>query len=79
MWIDVFALKRDGDEIAIDVNAQTVDLNVPDAELTTRRAQLALVAPQQDEGWLSVYAHSVRPLSRGGSGSAARRATWRQS
>ena len=61
------ALVQDGDEIAIDVEAQRVDLNVPEAELAVRRMRLVPAAVKPDEGWLSVYARSVLPLSRGGS------------
>ena len=58
------ALVEDGDRIVIDVEARTVDLDVPAAELAARRAQLAPAA-ERDEGWLSIYRRSVRPLARG--------------
>jgi len=60
-------LVQDGDEISIDVEAQRVDLNVPEVELAMRRKQLSPMPEKPDEGWLSVYARSVLPLSQGGS------------
>jgi dihydroxy-acid dehydratase len=61
------ALVQDGDEISIDVEAQRVDLNVPATELALRSKQMPLMPAKPDEGWLSVYARSVLPLSQGGS------------
>jgi dihydroxy-acid dehydratase len=58
-------LVRDGDEISVDVDARTVDLHVPDAELERRRAALAPLPAPTGCGWLSVYARSVQPLTRG--------------
>ena len=58
-------LVRDGDVISVDVDARTIDLHVPDAELAARRAQLPALAPPAGCGWLSVYARSVRPLGQG--------------
>jgi dihydroxy-acid dehydratase len=61
------ALVQDGDGISIDVEAQRVDLNVPETELALRSKQMPLMPAKPDEGWLSVYARSVLPLSQGGS------------
>jgi dihydroxy-acid dehydratase len=58
-------LVRDGDLIAIDVNARTVDLEVEAGELAARRAALPPLAAPAGCGWLSVYARSVAPLGSG--------------
>ncbi len=58
-------LVRDGDMIAIDVNARTVDLEVEPGELTDRRAALTPLAAPAGCGWLSVYARTVAPLGAG--------------
>ena len=58
-------LVRDGDLIAIDVNARTVDLEVEPGELAVRRAELPPLAAPTGCGWLSVYARSVAPLGSG--------------
>jgi len=58
-------LVRDGDLIAIDVNARTVDLEVEPGELAARRAALPPLAAPAGCGWLSVYARSVAPLGAG--------------
>jgi dihydroxy-acid dehydratase len=58
-------LVRDGDMISVDVDARTIDLEVPEGELAQRRAQLAPLIPSAGCGWLSVYARSVRPLRHG--------------
>ncbi len=58
-------LVRDGDLIAIDVNARTVDLEVEAGELAARRATLPPLAAPAGCGWLSVYARTVAPLGAG--------------
>ena len=58
-------LVRDGDMIAIDVNARTVDLEVEAGELAARRAALPPLAAPAGCGWLSVYARTVAPLGSG--------------
>ena len=58
-------LVRDGDVIAIDVNARTVDLEVEACQLAGRRAALPPLAAPTGCGWLSVYARSVAPLAAG--------------
>ncbi|GAA5049393.1 dihydroxy-acid dehydratase [Thermocatellispora tengchongensis] len=58
-------LVRDGDVISVDVDARTIDLEVPEAELAGRRAALPAAAPPAGCGWLSVYARTVGPLARG--------------
>ena len=58
-------LVRDGDLISVDVEARTIDLHVPDAELDQRRAALPPLTTPPGCGWLSIYARSVRPLGQG--------------
>ncbi|MGB6455201.1 MAG: dihydroxy-acid dehydratase [Streptosporangiaceae bacterium] len=58
-------LVRDGDVISVDLDARSIDLDVPEAELAQRRATLPALTPPSGCGWLSVYARTVRPLTRG--------------
>jgi dihydroxy-acid dehydratase len=58
-------LVRDGDVISVDLDARTIDLAVPDAELAQRRASLPTLSAPTGCGWLSVYARTVRPLTQG--------------
>ena len=58
-------LVRDGDIIRIDIDARTIDLDVPGPELARRRAELPDLVPPPGCGWLSVYARLVRPLGQG--------------
>ncbi len=65
-------LVRDGDVISIDVNARTVDLEVPETELAARRAELPPLRAPAGCGWLSVYARTVAPLGEGATLGGAR-------
>jgi dihydroxy-acid dehydratase len=58
-------LVEDGDVISVDVDARTIDLEVPADVLAQRRAALPPVQAPAGCGWLSVYARSVSPLGRG--------------
>jgi len=58
-------LVRDGDVITVDVDARTIDLDVPEAELAERRAALPALAAPTGCSWLSVYARTVSPLAQG--------------
>jgi dihydroxy-acid dehydratase len=58
-------LVRDGDRITIDVDARSIELEVPEAELARRRAEFEPLPPARGCSWLSVYARSVQPLGRG--------------
>jgi len=60
------ALVENGDRIAIDVEARTVDLDVPEAVLAARRAGLHAPAPSQEKGWLGIYLRNVASLPKGG-------------
>ena len=59
------ALVEDGDIIAIDIEKKAVVLEVPEAELSARRARLAPFATKHDSGWLSIYERTVQPLAKG--------------
>jgi len=59
------ALVENGDIISIDIEKKTVVLEVPDAELSARRAKLKPFTPKTDSGWLSIYDRTVRPLHEG--------------
>ncbi|MET8004451.1 dihydroxy-acid dehydratase [Nonomuraea glycinis] len=58
-------LVRDGDVITVDVDARSIDLDVPEAELAERRAALPALAAPTGCSWLSVYARTVSPLAQG--------------
>jgi dihydroxy-acid dehydratase len=58
-------LVEDGDVISVDVDARTVDLEVDADELARRRERLEPLEPPGGCSWLSVYARSVQPVSRG--------------
>jgi dihydroxy-acid dehydratase len=59
------ALVHDGDPISIDAEARSITLDVPEAELSTRRSKLRLLDQHSEEGWLAIYERSVQPLSKG--------------
>lgn len=58
-------LVEDGDVISVDVAERTLDLHVPEEELARRRERLAPLTQPAGCGWLSVYAKTVQPLTRG--------------
>jgi dihydroxy-acid dehydratase len=53
------ALVRDGDMISLDVTAGRLDLDVPDAELSSRRAELPAPPRRHLRGWPALYAEHV--------------------
>jgi dihydroxy-acid dehydratase len=59
------ALVRDGDRITIDVNARTLTLEAPEAELARRKAAWVRPAPRIATGYLARYARAVQAASRG--------------
>jgi dihydroxy-acid dehydratase len=59
------AFVREGDRIVIDVNALTVDLDVPDAELAKRRPEWKLPEPRYTTGALAKYAKLAQGAERG--------------
>ncbi len=58
-------LVKDGDIISVDIEARTIELDVPADELARRRDRLSPLQSPAGCGWLSVYARSVSPLRRG--------------
>ncbi|GAB3029136.1 dihydroxy-acid dehydratase [Parafrigoribacterium mesophilum] len=58
-------LVHDGDTIAIDVTARTVDLLVPFDELSARRDSRLVAEPKRTAGWLAAYAGAAEPLQKG--------------
>jgi dihydroxy-acid dehydratase len=59
------ALVENGDRIAIDVDARTIDLQVPEAALAARRARRGDPALTKSTGYLSIYQRVVQPMSTG--------------
>ena len=59
------ALVRDGDRITVDAETGSIELHVPESELTARRAHLVLKDQHSEEGWLAIYERSVQPLQQG--------------
>jgi dihydroxy-acid dehydratase len=60
------ALVAEGDQIAIDLDRRTCDLDVPSRELEARRERWRPPKPRHDRGWLRIYRRNVTPMSRGG-------------
>ncbi|MBL0142027.1 MAG: dihydroxy-acid dehydratase [Betaproteobacteria bacterium] len=58
-------LVEDGDVIRIDMERHCVTLQVPQAELEARAGRLVAHEPARENGWLSIYARVVEPMSRG--------------
>ncbi len=59
------ALVETGDRIVIDVDRRQLDLDVPEAELATRRQKLGPPKLKPAPGWLGIYQRSVQPMSTG--------------
>ena len=59
------ALLRDGDVIAIDLPARTLDVELTADELTWRRAEWAAPSPKYARGWLARYTALVSNASSG--------------
>jgi dihydroxy-acid dehydratase len=59
------ALVQNGDRIAIDVDARTLDLLVASEELARRRAALGTPALPKSRGYLGIYRRIVQPMSTG--------------
>lgn len=61
----LIAFVEDGDPILVDIEHRTVTLAVDEGELARRRERGPTVAPAEERGWLSIYARTVQPISRG--------------
>ncbi len=59
------AVVRDGDTVTIDVDARTLDVELPDGELAARLAAWRAPEPRVRSGVLAKYARSVSSASRG--------------
>jgi len=59
------ALIEDGDTIMIDAEAQTITLDISDAEMSSRRASWTQPEPYTDRGVLAKYAKLVSSASKG--------------
>jgi dihydroxy-acid dehydratase len=59
------ALVRDGDPIRIDIPNRTLTLEVPEAEIERRRAELPSWEPSVKSGYLRRYAEAVTSASTG--------------
>jgi dihydroxy-acid dehydratase len=59
------SLVETGDRIRIDIDARVLDLDVPDAELSTRRSRRGEPVLPKAKGYLSVYQRTVQPMSTG--------------
>jgi dihydroxy-acid dehydratase len=59
------SLVQNGDRIVIDVDARSLDLDVPESELAARRTQRGEPTPTASTGYLSIYQRIVQPMSTG--------------
>ena len=59
------ALVHEGDSITIDAHQRLIQLNVPDAEIATRRAAWKQPAPRYTRGLLAKYMKLVSTASKG--------------
>jgi dihydroxy-acid dehydratase len=59
------SLVENGDRIRIDVDKRILDLEVPEKELTARRAHLGKPRLPKATGYLSIYQRTVQPMSTG--------------
>jgi dihydroxy-acid dehydratase len=58
-------LVETGDTITIDVDRQSIDLEVTTEALAARRTRLGAKPMKATSGWLSIYREQVQPMSRG--------------
>jgi dihydroxy-acid dehydratase len=59
------AVVRDGDPIRIDLANRTLDLDLPEAEIARRLAELPVWEPSVQSGYLRRYAQAVTSASTG--------------
>jgi dihydroxy-acid dehydratase len=59
------ALVENGDAITIDVDARSLELEVPEHELAARRPRLGERPLKKATGWLAIYQGAVQPMSSG--------------
>ncbi len=59
------ALVKTGDKITVDVAARTINLDVPDAELASRRAALPKPAPRYERGYGWMFSKHIKQANDG--------------
>jgi dihydroxyacid dehydratase/phosphogluconate dehydratase len=59
------ALVRNGDKITLDVAARTINMDVGEAELASRRAQWKLPQPRFERGYGWMFARHIRQANEG--------------
>ena len=59
------ALVENRDRITIDVDARSLNLEVPEPQLAERRLRRGEPALPKSKGYLSIYQRSVQPMSTG--------------
>lgn len=59
------ALVEDGDIIDIDLDLNTLNANISEAQMQARRARWQPMAPQFGGGWLDIYRNSVSSMEHG--------------
>jgi dihydroxy-acid dehydratase len=59
------SLVENGDRISIDVDAHSLELHVPAAELAARRARRGEAILPKSHGYLQIYQRTVQPMSTG--------------
>jgi dihydroxy-acid dehydratase len=59
------ALVEDGDIVTIDLDLNTLDANISETEMQTRRARWRPLAPQFGGGWLDIYRNNVSSMEHG--------------
>ncbi len=61
----LIGLIQDGDKISIDIDKRTLDLNVSDEEIATRKATFKPLEPKVNKGYLAKYAKIASSASKG--------------
>jgi len=59
------ALVEDGDIITIDLDHNSLEAHISEAEMQARRARWQPLAPQFGGGWLDIYRHNVSAMEHG--------------
>jgi dihydroxyacid dehydratase/phosphogluconate dehydratase len=59
------ALVRTGDKITLDVNARTINLDVPEAELAKRRAAWKAPEPRYERGYGWMFTRHIKQANEG--------------
>ena len=59
------ALVRNGDKITLDVNARTINLDVPEAELAKRRAEWKAPEPRYERGYGWMFTRHIKQANEG--------------